>query len=72
MNEPNDVKITLLNAEEVAQQFGCTPRHLTNLVARGKAPAPVKLGRLTKWIKADLDAWVADGCKPVRNTGRVG
>jgi predicted DNA-binding transcriptional regulator AlpA len=29
-------------------------------------PAPVKLGALIRWRRTDIDAWVADGCKPIR------
>lgn len=61
----------LLDAKQSAILIGCSARHLTRLADVGKAPAPLKVGALTRWRRADLERWIADGCKPVRSTRGV-
>jgi excisionase family DNA binding protein len=61
----------LLDVRAVASHLGCSPRHVYRLADGGKMPPPVKLGALIRWRRADLDAWLADGCKPVRSAGRA-
>lgn len=34
------------------------------LVASGKAPKPIKLGRVSRWNRAELEQWIAAGCPP--------
>lgn len=45
-----------LTAEEVAKALNILTRHLWNLTAAGKMPAPIRLGRSTRWLAADLAA----------------
>jgi len=44
-------------------------RSLRRAVARGEAPPPVKVGRLTRWRVADLEAWIA--AKPAKGGQEV-
>lgn len=55
----------LLGVREAAQFCGIGRSHFSNLVATGKAPAPLRLGRRTLWRVADLEAWVSAGCPAV-------
>ncbi len=45
---------------------GISPRTLRRLVDRGAAPRPVRLARCIMWVRAEIEAWCADGCRPVR------
>jgi predicted DNA-binding transcriptional regulator AlpA len=36
------------------------------LADAGRMPPPVRLGALIRWRWADLDTWLASGCRPVR------
>ena len=61
----------LLDVRAVAQLLDCSPRHVYRLADVGKMPAPLKLGALVRWRREDIDAWLAGGCKPVRQAGRT-
>lgn len=58
---------TMLTTSELAKQLGVTARHVRRLNATGKMPAPVKLGRSTRWSAEVIDGWIAAGC-PNRET----
>jgi excisionase family DNA binding protein len=60
----------LLDVRAVAALLDCSTRHVYRLSDAGRMPAPVKLGALIRWRRADLDTWLAGGCKPVRQAGR--
>lgn len=64
---PDRARAELLNVETVAGLLNCSPRHVYRLSDAGRMPRPVKLGSLIRWNRAQLDAWIADGCPPVRN-----
>ena len=48
---------------------GRSRRSIANDVALGRMPAPVKIGRSLRWRLADLESWIAAGCKPVNPQG---
>lgn len=50
----------LVDIKGAATALGVSPRSLRRLVARGSAPAPVRLGRLVRWRVADLERWIAE------------
>ncbi len=52
----------LLTARQAAALLAIGTSTLHRLVARGVAPAPVKVGGATRWRRADLLAWLAAGC----------
>ncbi len=57
----------LLDVQSVAELLGgCSTRHVYRLADSGRMPAVIKLGALVRWRRDDIDAWIADGCKPVR------
>lgn len=60
----------LLDVRAVAQLLDCSPRHVYRLADAGRMPGPVRLGALVRWRRADLDAWLDGGCRPVRQAGR--
>src|SRR5262249_26216410 len=60
----------LLDVRAVAALLDCSPRHVYRLSDSGRLPAPVRLGALVRWRRADLDRWLADGCRPVRQPSR--
>jgi excisionase family DNA binding protein len=64
---PANAPAALLDVQAVAQLLDCSPRHVYRLADGDQMPRPVRLGALVRWRKADIDAWLASGCKPVRN-----
>ena len=56
----------LISIHDVASMLGCSPRHVYRLVDTRRIPQPVKLGALLRWVKADVEQWIADGCPHCR------
>lgn len=58
----------LLDVKAVAALLGgCSIRHCYRLADAGRMPRPIKLGVLIRWRRAEVLAWIANGCPPVRN-----
>jgi excisionase family DNA binding protein len=60
----------LLTVESVAEMLACSTRHVRRLADGGRMPAPVRLGALIRWRRADIEEWIAAGCPPCRKPGR--
>lgn len=58
------VGAALVDVGHVAKLLGCSERHVFRLSDAGKMPRPVRLGALVRWRRAELEAWVDDGCPP--------
>ena len=58
----------LLDVRSVAALFGCSTRHVYRLSDTGRMPPPVKLGALARWTRRQIEDWISDGCRPVRQT----
>ncbi|MCA9244888.1 MAG: helix-turn-helix domain-containing protein [Phycisphaerales bacterium] len=56
----------LLDVHGVAALLDVSPRSVFRLADAGILPPGTKLGALRRWPKADILAWVQDGCRPVR------
>jgi excisionase family DNA binding protein len=63
---PPPVEAALLDVRAVAALLDCSPRHVYRLADAGRMPAPVRVGALVRWRRADLDAWLAAGCPSTR------
>jgi len=67
------VNAELLDVRAVAALLGgCSVRHIYRLSDAGKLPAPVRLGSLVRWRRSDLDAWIGEGCPPIRSSKGMG
>ena len=60
----------LLDVRSVTAMLGCSSRHIYRLSDAGRMPPPVRIGALVRWRRSDIDAWLGEGCKPVRQAGR--
>jgi excisionase family DNA binding protein len=54
------------DTEELAAYCNCSPRHINRMRDGNLMPQPIRLGRLIRWRREDIEKWVAQGCKPVR------
>jgi predicted DNA-binding transcriptional regulator AlpA len=61
-----EVTSELININAIAQMLKCSTRHVSRLVDTRRIPRPIKLGALSRWIKADIDRWFIDGCPHCR------
>jgi len=50
----------------VAAKLDCSPRHIYRLSDAGRMPSPLRLGSLVRWDLEEIDRWIAEGCRPVR------
>ncbi len=58
----NSAPPALLDARATAALIGVSSRSVYRLADAGKMPRPVRLGRLVRWRRADLDDWIGRGC----------
>jgi predicted DNA-binding transcriptional regulator AlpA len=61
----------LLDAKAVGERLGCSWRTVFRLADRGAMPPGLKLGALRRWDAEQLENWIAGGCKPMRQPGRI-
>lgn len=52
----------LLDARDAATMCRLSKSTWHKLVASGKAPKPIKLGRSSRWNRGELEDWIAAGC----------
>ena len=63
----NTVRPTeLMDAAALADLLCCSTRHLYRLCESAKMPRPIKLGRLVRWRREEIDRWIEQGCPAVR------
>lgn len=58
----HDPKNTLQDIKQVAERLNVSERAFSRLVASGKAPTPVRIGRCVRWDGKEIEQWIADGC----------
>jgi excisionase family DNA binding protein len=49
--------------QELAALLQCSVRTIWNLNDRGQLPGMVRFGRLIRWRRSEIDAWIARGCR---------
>ncbi len=62
----NETQASLLDVKALAKLLHCSPRHIRRLVELGRMPKPVRLGTLVRWPRPAIEAWIGEGCEPVR------
>ena len=55
---PNQITNNLLGVKDVAGIFKLSVRKVWRLAADGKLPAPVKIGRSSRWLASDVEAYL--------------
>ena len=61
----------LVDAKQVGELLHCSWRHVLRLADEGVIPWGYKLGRLRRWDLSEIEAFIAGGCKPVRQAGKA-
>ena len=57
----------LIDVQTVAAKYGADERSIFRWADAGKIPFGVKLGSLRRWDIAEIDAHIANGCRPIRS-----
>jgi excisionase family DNA binding protein len=60
----------LLTADDVAALLSVGRTKLYQMLAEGRIPPPVRLGRAVRWNADELRQWVAAGCPAVEEALR--
>ena len=60
-DEKTDCKCLAISVDAVAQLLSISPRHVWGLDSSGRLPRPIHLGRSVRWVRAELEAWLAAG-----------
>ena len=56
----------LLAVKTVADRLAVSARQVWKLLASGRLPQPIRLGRSVRWRQSDLDKFVRVGCDMTR------
>jgi predicted DNA-binding transcriptional regulator AlpA len=59
---PATAEPVMIDVKAVAAMLGCSTRHVTRLEEAELMPPAIKLGRLSRWQRETILAWVAAGC----------
>lgn len=60
----------LLTDAEIATLIKVSRRQVWKLLAMGRLPEPIRIGRSVRWKKTDIEAWIANGCR-VESQGKA-
>lgn len=62
--DPPEDEALLLNSREVAKLLTVSDRTVYAMQKSGEMPKPVRIGRAVRWGRAEIMAWVDEGCPP--------
>jgi len=57
----------LFSVRNVSEFLGVSTRQVYRLSDAGKLPRPIKLGGMVRWLKSELDDWLANRCRSIRS-----
>lgn len=60
----------MMSVDDVADELGCSPRHVRRMIDAGRCPKPVRLGSLIRFPRQVIDDWIGAGCPNVRNASK--
>lgn len=50
----------LLTFEQLSDKVGMKRTAIYAAINAGSFPVPVKIGKLSRWVEAEVDAWIAE------------
>lgn len=53
---------TLLTVKDLAALLNVGKRTIWKWRDGHRLPSPIKVGRVVRWRRADIESWIADGC----------
>jgi predicted DNA-binding transcriptional regulator AlpA len=65
----DDLEPLLLDAKQVAGLLRISSRLVWGMRSGGRLPAPVRLGKATRWRASDIRRWVEEGCPASNDRG---
>ncbi len=58
------IESPVVDIRQLAAYLDVSARHVEELNKRALIPAPIALGRLRKWMRSEIDAWLLAGAPP--------
>ena len=71
-SDGESLESALLTVSDVAVILICSSRTVRRLADAGMMPVPLRLNSLLRWRRADIDEWIAAGCRSCRPSRRAG
>src|SRR5207244_1146260 len=62
----SNIKHHLLTALQVATMLGVSKRQVWRLASAGILPGRVKIGKLVRWRRDEIERWIVKGCSQKR------
>lgn len=62
----------LIDVQTVAAKYGADERTIFRWADAGRIPFGLKVGWLRRWDLAEIDAHIANGCRPIRSSKKGG
>ncbi|MDU7586551.1 MAG: AlpA family phage regulatory protein [Acidovorax sp.] len=57
-HNPPSFPPALLGFEPLSHYVGFGRSRIYQLIAAGEFPKPIKIGKSSRWVKAEIDAWI--------------
>ena len=67
--KPRSFDPLLLNAIEVADLCGLSPKSIRRLARSGVLPQGLRIGRSVRWRREEIENWVSGGCPSAESQG---
>lgn len=61
MEKPQPV-LALEDINSIAERLAISRSAIYAWVKEGRFPAPAKLGKTSRWLTSEVDAWISDRC----------
>ena len=58
----SDTKNHMLTIREIAEMLRCSARTLYRLKDAGHMPKPIRIGKLIRWNRSEIEIWINAGC----------
>lgn len=60
----------LVDMEFITTYTGMTDKYFYKLISEERFPRPIKLGRSSRWLKSEVEAWMLQRIETSRSGGR--
>jgi len=59
-------RVSTYTVEQLAELLQCSARHIWRLSDQNKIPGKLRIGRLVRFSRPQVDSWLAGQAKPTR------
>lgn len=56
---------SLLTVPQVAKLIGLAPRTVWRMIAEGRTPATIRVGRYVRFKASEVNDWIGSGCPSI-------